>query len=967
MIALNPLICIRKSFYSNSSLMSSIHPVFLITFSLLLMHGFKGKAQCIGSEDNELYFCNSISRPLLDKYLSRAAAYGYATEETNSDEMIDADIEMMQRIQPYWLGRVAGEWWAGENDNYEFARAQYIADRIHTEVSPYIILQAAIYEHIEQKISLYGDWKIQIPEEVKSTFHFPEYPGYTGFFEFNNMVFTGTDIPDMSRVETQMWFYYRATKYIDAGYEALHLGQFMVMNDNDPYNQSWSLLLSNIRNYASLKARRGIVFIDAHFVPSTCIINNPRDNDAPYAFDVWTMDGITFGAKSDKLLFDYISITMLPDEKLPLIQNLNNPYDGFDRLCTINKGECSLLGNGFGGKMPLDWGWTSEQSLSAPIVVEFDNGGAINFDCEGELTDENFICNADNDPQMETPEYFTWGFGGESVWFALQSSGYRNQFIAYAYERVHELDNNAFVRLNLRMPITYSAFPWPGIIYNANLSENNDETVIAFVWNNNFHFNYCDKEVISTEFNHGISRWNDIFDYREFADVNGDSLADIIGIKEGNVYVSLNNLNHFETSALWSEFVFLDNDISNEKEVYIGKFNKDAANDIIIFTNEGVQVLLPEVDTFTKSIFTDPSLGNDNYSPLKYFKSLSDFNGDGYTDIIVCGDDHCLIKYADGSSFTSISEGGDVWCNAFTYNKGWRETMHLRLIGDINGDGLSDIVGFKDDTVTIGMSTGTTFDIHTGLIGDFTNTNGWENSNSWRFLSDANGDGMDDLVGFGYFGVKVALSNGNAFEEPEYWMYNFGSSYEFGGWDKSIHEIRMSDINGDNMADIIGFGNNHTLIALSTGRSFYEPTEVNDFGYPNYLPKIHPRLISDLDKNGYKEIIAFGEMQTYALGCNPNEVDFTLSQMPTEAIEDGWMIQPNPVSDRMVVTFEKPSTGVVNIADFSGRTISKENTLKDTKYLEIYIDQSISSGFYVLEFIDNFGKRKCKLFIIENQ
>lgn len=40
-------------------------------------------------------------------------------------------------------------------------------------------------------------------------------------------------IPDLSRQEARLWFYYRATRYIDCGYEVLHMGQVYLYTAND--------------------------------------------------------------------------------------------------------------------------------------------------------------------------------------------------------------------------------------------------------------------------------------------------------------------------------------------------------------------------------------------------------------------------------------------------------------------------------------------------------------------------------------------------------------------------------------------------------------------------------------------------------------------------------------------------------------------------------------------------------------
>jgi len=48
--------------------------------------------------------------------LQKAAAFSYATNVTYSDTQLDLDIQMLQRIQPKWLRRIAGERRAGIDD-----------------------------------------------------------------------------------------------------------------------------------------------------------------------------------------------------------------------------------------------------------------------------------------------------------------------------------------------------------------------------------------------------------------------------------------------------------------------------------------------------------------------------------------------------------------------------------------------------------------------------------------------------------------------------------------------------------------------------------------------------------------------------------------------------------------------------------------------------------------------------------
>jgi hypothetical protein len=76
----------------------------------------------------------------------------------------------------------------------------------------------------------------------------------------------------------------------------------------------------------------------------------------------------------------------------------------------------------------------------------------------------------------------------------------------------------------------------------------------------------------------------------------------------------------------------------------------------------------------------------------------------------------------------------------------------------VNGDGKADIVGFGQDGVYIGLSTGTTFALPSRRSTSFDLSHGWTVSQYVRTVGDINGGGKADLVGFGQDGVYIALA-----------------------------------------------------------------------------------------------------------------------------------------------------------------------------------------------------------------
>uniref|UniRef100_UPI001F2177AC FG-GAP repeat domain-containing protein n=1 Tax=Falsiroseomonas oryziterrae TaxID=2911368 RepID=UPI001F2177AC len=97
---------------------------------------------------------------------------------------------------------------------------------------------------------------------------------------------------------------------------------------------------------------------------------------------------------------------------------------------------------------------------------------------------------------------------------------------------------------------------------------------------------------------------------------------------------------------------------------------------------------------------------------------------------------------------------------------------------------------------------------------------GWSSNTVFpRMMADVNGDGRADIVGFGNDGVLVALNTGAGGFGPAYFASReFGFGASAGGWSSNdVFPRMMADVNGDGRDDIVGFGNDGVLVALNTG------------------------------------------------------------------------------------------------------------------------------------------------------
>jgi len=141
----------------------------------------------------------------------------------------------------------------------------------------------------------------------------------------------------------------------------------------------------------------------------------------------------------------------------------------------------------------------------------------------------------------------------------------------------------------------------------------------------------------------------------------------------------------------------------------------------------------------------------------------------------------------------------------------------------------------------------------------FTPANGNWHANNPRYMADVNGDGRDDIVGFGNTDVYVSLSNGQGYDSPTPWLLN-NFCVNSGGWNIEPHPRKLADVNGDGMVDIVGFGHQNLVVALSTGTSFNITSSLAWFcpasgDYENDAE--NPRFIVDVNGDKLPDIVGF--------------------------------------------------------------------------------------------------------------
>ena len=294
-----------------------------------------------------------------------------------------ANRQLVGELQPALVGRAALVWGWEDGMVRGFSSLSRRVAQVH-EQAPDVVLQGCIFEFVSRAVE-----GVSVPEDVQLAFGLePESRNY----DYDAMlpsqapphIYQGWGIdaavPDITRPETQLWFFHLATIYLDAGLEAIHLGNIARITAHDPDLQATEDLLLRIRAYAATHARRGWVILDAH----------------------------THGlVRDDRLLLDFHSWPMrlreVGDPELEDVVIEEGFLDG-------------IYGRSRGGTTP-----GGDRVQSQRFLVELDNGYAGNVDSG-----------------CDRPEC-VWG-RDEITWFAQQPHDRRNELLRRFWVRVPELD-----------------------------------------------------------------------------------------------------------------------------------------------------------------------------------------------------------------------------------------------------------------------------------------------------------------------------------------------------------------------------------------------------------------------------------------------------------------------------------------------------------------------------------------------
>ncbi len=405
---------------------SCLAATWLVAGSLFTAQPTRAAEQPIASHRGKYQFDRTISREVLENYLSRAITMeGLLNGRGNLED----HIRMLKSIGAKFIGRSLCLWGGEANllRNLDLARQQL--PKVHA-ADPEMILQACIFEIVTTQVE-----QVPVPEWALAALG---QPAEKRNFRYAEMLYPsgrlkdhwrrGQSVPDVSRPETKLWFFFLGASFIDVGCEAIHLGQTELMNGNDRNLDHYAEVLTLIRSHAAKHARRHMVLCDSH-VPSGGLVRDGR------------------------LLMDFHSFPLrimeVPDKPQEAILKV-----GFsDGIYGRSKGGTTLSG------------WQCEH---LPYLVEIDNWGVSR-----------------QPGQAKAGGIWIWGYD-EITWFAHQSREYRSNWLRYAWDWVRRTDPNGYLQMpgsrTLRSPLDgmrwyYANNPSPAVPDGLG-----DEEAIRAIW-----------------------------------------------------------------------------------------------------------------------------------------------------------------------------------------------------------------------------------------------------------------------------------------------------------------------------------------------------------------------------------------------------------------------------------------------------------------------------------------------------
>jgi hypothetical protein len=320
-----------------------------------------------------------------------------------------------------------------------------------------------------------------------------------------------------------------------------------------------------------------------------------------------------------------------------------------------------------------------------------------------------------------------------------------------------------------------------------------------------------------------------------------------------------------------------------------------------------------------------------NWSTLR----VGDVTGDGRSDVCGRGDAGLRCWPSNGDGFGEPIEGP-----ALSDENSWAHPRYyttIRLI-DFDGDGSDDVCARAADGMLCWRAEGTTFGA--AIAGPpWSNANGFDHARYYGTLrtGDIDGDGRGDLCIRASQGIECWLSDGAGFAK----RIDGPAWSDASGW-SSMHywsTIRLVDIDGDKRSDICARAANGLSCHRSKGDAFEEAAIVIEAmsdanGWKNNDNYATLRF-ADLDGDGASDVCARANARVFCWLWAGSGFGATI-EGPTLADDTGWgaaeyyrTIQLADISGDGRADLCARGSGFVYCYEFDGKAFGPETALAD--------------------------------------
>lgn len=293
---------------------------------------------------------------------------------------------------------------------------------------------------------------------------------------------------------------------------------------------------------------------------------------------------------------------------------------------------------------------------------------------------------------------------------------------------------------------------------------------------------------------------------------------------------------------------------------HISDINSDGVPDLVGFGQDGVVVALGNTDgTFQTEHTATSSFGRvHGWDRRVHPRFVQDADNNGIADLIVMSSNGVMVALGDGDGFFGPAT---TWLDDFGTGHGWSSTGGVpRSLVDMNGDNRPDIIGFASDGVYVSLNDQNRFKEKKKWSDHYGSQSGWSD-NTPRQFGDVNGDGLPDLIGFSSVGLEVSINAGDEFKSPQNWHNGLGTNDQ---WSQTAHLRQLADLNHDGLTDVLAIGHAGTTILYSTGETFVSTTIASPGGLDTsngWNNESSQRFLRDITSDGIVDVVAIGNNQ----------------------------------------------------------------------------------------------------------